>query len=80
MCLLLTLLAVPVFYSLFDDAQQSNVWRGASGRFAGLTKIFKPVREKLADVFSLFTRKKNESADDSAEDLGDDYVEQNSNK
>ncbi|MEO8649974.1 MAG: efflux RND transporter permease subunit [Acidobacteriota bacterium] len=32
MCLLLTLLAVPVFYSLFDDAAESTIWRRASAR------------------------------------------------
>ena len=34
MCLLLTLLAVPVFYSLFDDAAQSSVIRGTSARIS----------------------------------------------
>jgi HAE1 family hydrophobic/amphiphilic exporter-1 len=33
MCLLLTLLAVPVFYSLFEDAKESRVWGGAGSRF-----------------------------------------------
>jgi HAE1 family hydrophobic/amphiphilic exporter-1 len=37
LCLLLTLLAVPVFYSLFDDLARSHVWsrigRGINGVF-----------------------------------------------
>jgi hydrophobic/amphiphilic exporter-1 (mainly G- bacteria), HAE1 family len=33
MCLLLTLLAVPVFYSLFEDAKDSRVWGYVGDRF-----------------------------------------------
>jgi HAE1 family hydrophobic/amphiphilic exporter-1 len=32
LCLLLTLLAVPVFYSLFDDAGQSPAWSRVGAR------------------------------------------------
>jgi HAE1 family hydrophobic/amphiphilic exporter-1 len=36
LCLLLTLLAVPVFYSLFEDAAESPAWQriAAAGRRA----------------------------------------------
>ena len=34
MCLLLTLLAVPVFYSLFDDASESTLMRGIGGKIS----------------------------------------------
>jgi HAE1 family hydrophobic/amphiphilic exporter-1 len=37
LCLLLTLLAVPVFYSLFDDAAESSVWSGIARRWRGIT-------------------------------------------
>lgn len=52
MCLLLTLLAVPVFYSLFDDAQESHIGQ----KFGNLFEKFKfgvmrPAYEKFAGMF-----------------------------
>jgi hydrophobic/amphiphilic exporter-1 (mainly G- bacteria), HAE1 family len=45
MCLLLTLLAVPVFYSLFDDAQETAIWR----RFSQMTRsMFSALRRRPA--------------------------------
>jgi HAE1 family hydrophobic/amphiphilic exporter-1 len=37
LCLLLTLLAVPVFYSLFDDAAQSPAWGRVARRWERMT-------------------------------------------
>jgi HAE1 family hydrophobic/amphiphilic exporter-1 len=49
LCLLLTLLAVPVFYSLFDDAKESALWGGISGAasntFRGIFRRRKPEPE-----------------------------------
>ena len=36
LCLLLTLLAVPVFYSLFDDLARSHLWARIGGLVAGI--------------------------------------------
>ncbi|MBA3255212.1 MAG: efflux RND transporter permease subunit, partial [Pyrinomonadaceae bacterium] len=57
LCLLLTLLAVPIFYSLFDDLARSRIW-GAIG--ASTTGAFAWMRRKgasaTASLFSLITR------------------------
>lgn len=46
MCLLLTLLAVPVFYSLFDDAAETPLWRSISGGIRSIFAIFRrPAKE-----------------------------------
>jgi HAE1 family hydrophobic/amphiphilic exporter-1 len=41
LCLLLTLLAVPVFYSIFDDAQELTVFKKIGGAFSGFVSKFK---------------------------------------
>jgi len=52
MCLLLTLLAVPVFYSIFDDIGQSHLFQRLGKPFARL----RPVTAAVADIATLFTR------------------------
>jgi hypothetical protein len=52
--LLLTLLAVPVFYSLFDDLARSRVWGGI--RRTG-DALFGRVRRKVASTAASLLQK-----------------------
>jgi len=45
LCLLLTLLAVPVFYSLFDDLARSRIWSRIGSTFSG---VFGRARRRVA--------------------------------
>ena len=50
MCLLLTLLAVPVFYSLFDDASEATIFSGFAVRYNHFkTATLRPAFERLTD-------------------------------
>ncbi len=50
MCLLLTLLAVPVFYSLFDDAKETAAWQTIAGGARKLVSVFRrPKKEEHND-------------------------------
>lgn len=51
LCLLLTLLAVPVLYSLFDDAEHSSIFSNIGHR---ITEFARAVRRKAASATSSF--------------------------
>jgi hypothetical protein len=71
---------VPVFYSLFDDAQESNVFQRVGRRFEGLGGWFRPATGKLADAATLFTRRKTEPEKDSDEETKDGFREPRTNE
>ena len=57
LCLLLTLLAVPVFYSLFDDLARNRVWSRVGETFAGASRwARRKAATATAALFSLFGR------------------------
>ena len=52
LCLLLTLLAVPVFYSLFDDAAETKIMRRMGRRLDPIRQaIFHPIRRGFSSIF-----------------------------
>ncbi|MBA3633162.1 MAG: efflux RND transporter permease subunit [Acidobacteria bacterium] len=79
MCLLLTLLAVPVFYSLFDDAQGSHVWRGFSDKYDKFKfNTLRPAYERFAGMFR--TSESKTEAEETNLSSSDSYVEPSSSK
>ena len=77
LCLLLTLLAVPVFYSLFDDAQESTVWQRARDRYHGFTSAYvRPVYARFAGAVSgVFRRRKDAPVTDKSSRKREDFAD-----
>ena len=74
LCLLLTLLAVPVFYSLFDDAKETTIFRGLSRRTGRIRNaVWRPVFERVTGVFK---RSRNTEENEITEDGGDEFAGQ----
>jgi HAE1 family hydrophobic/amphiphilic exporter-1 len=78
LCLLLTLLAVPVFYSLFEDAKESSVWARVG---AGFNKfgggVGRRISEAYASVAASFSRKPKPTAGSlSRQKQKDSYADQ----
>jgi HAE1 family hydrophobic/amphiphilic exporter-1 len=78
LCLLLTLLAVPVFYSLFEDAKESSVWARVG---AGLNNFGGGAGRRLSEAYrsaaaTVFQRKVKVSEPVTRQTAKDRYVDQ----
>ncbi|HEY0006274.1 MAG TPA: efflux RND transporter permease subunit [Pyrinomonadaceae bacterium] len=78
LCLLLTLLAVPVFYSLFEDARESSVWGYIGDRFDDFRGgTGKRLAETYSAVAAAFGRKPRPAGDAvSRRNQKDSYADQ----
>ena len=78
LCLLLTLVAVPVFYSLFEDAKDSRVWGFVGERTGNLKSgIGRRLSESYARLTRIVTRKpKPTPAPVTPKPAKDSYVDQ----
>jgi HAE1 family hydrophobic/amphiphilic exporter-1 len=52
LCLLLTLLAVPVFYELFEEFQEAPFWRRLANRFSAFSGNLGRLGTRLSSVFA----------------------------
>ncbi|MDQ3820035.1 MAG: efflux RND transporter permease subunit, partial [Acidobacteriota bacterium] len=73
LCLLLTLLAVPVFYSLFEDLSESPVWSYVGAKFGTFTG---GVRRRFAGGWTAFSNLFSRRKPRPAKTQKDKYVDQ----
>jgi HAE1 family hydrophobic/amphiphilic exporter-1 len=77
LCLLLTLLAVPVFYSLFEDAKESRVWASVGAGFSNFKGgVGRRLSEAYAGVSRMFSRKPKVAVPPAGKTAKDRYVDQ----
>jgi HAE1 family hydrophobic/amphiphilic exporter-1 len=77
LCLLLTLLAVPVFYSLFEDAKELRVWGWIGAGFNNFTGgAGRRLSEAYAGVRRAFSRRPKVAVPPSGKTAKDRYVDQ----
>ena len=81
LCLLLTLLAVPVFYSLFDDAKESSAMRGVSDRVGRFnTGVLRPAFGRIFGAFRTRDNGSDERRERSQRRTADGYAEETPGK
>ena len=73
LCLLLTLLAVPVFYSLFEDLSESRVWGYVGSKYGTFTG---GVRRRFAGGWTAFANLFSRSRTKDRKAQKDKYVDQ----